>query len=82
MAKAGFGKIEELYQRRDPVSGETKTFGRTPNSRQSSPALKAFQKCVRKGMDGYKASGSTPKERSQNLRSHFTQVTTSCRGAR
>ena len=82
MAKAGYPLGMEVYKRRDPVMGDVKSFVRSDHSRQSSANLKAFQRCVRQGLEGYKASGNTPKERAQNQRQHFAQVAQSCRGSR
>ena len=79
MAKAGFSLEFEPYNRRDPVTETVKTFIRTKHARQSSKRLKEIQKCVRKGMDGYKASGATPKERSENIREKFAEVARSCK---
>lgn len=67
------------YERRDPVTGKKMGLTRTRRAAQSSPALKAFQACVAKGMRGFKASGATPQQRAANLRARFAQVAASCK---
>jgi len=79
MAKAGFSLEFEPYSRRDPVTDVVKTFIRTKHARQTSKRLKEFQKCVRKGMEDYKAPGDTPKERAKNIREKFAEVARSCK---
>ena len=68
------------YQRRDPVTGETEKLVRKGNSRQSSPRLKAFQRCVREQMTGRTFSGATPKERSRAVRAALTDAAKTCKG--
>ena len=82
MAKAGINIGFKPFQHRDPVSGETKTFLRPEHSRQSSPRLKNFQKCVRSQMEGKHFASGNPQENSRAIRSTFTQAAKSCAGGR
>jgi len=82
MAKAGITIGLRAYQHRDPVTGTTKIFLRNAHSRQSSPRLKNFQRCVADAQRGYHPSGSTPAERSANLRAHLAQAAKACAGGR
>lgn len=82
MAKTGFPVGEERFPHRDPVSGETKIFYRDKHSRQSSPRVIAHKKCVRERMEGFHASGSTPKERSQSVRNALSASSKACASAR
>lgn len=78
MAKTGFPMGEERYPHRDPVTGETKTFYRDKHARQSSARLIAHKRCVADRMRGFKASGSTSKERSQSVRNALAAASKSC----
>lgn len=81
MAKAGFNAGEfasGVFQRRDPVKGDTKTFVRYPHARQSAPRLKWHQACVRQGMANWHPEGANARERSQNLRTKLAQVSQQC----
>lgn len=68
------------FSRRDPVSGETESLIRKGSSRQSSPKLKAFQRCVREQMTGKTFSGATAKERSQAVRAALSAAAKTCKG--
>lgn len=82
MAKAGYPLGQEVYMRRDPLTGEQKSFTRNDHSRQSSQRLKSFQKCMRRTLEGQTYSGSTTQERVRAQRAAFTRAAESCRGAR
>ncbi len=66
------------YERRDPVSGTVDGFVRKGSARQTSRRLKEFQQCVAQGMRGFKAQGSTPKERSLSVRNRLATVAKGC----
>jgi len=78
MAKAGIDIGFEAYTHRDPVSGAKKTFLRDKHARQSSPRLIQHKKCVADRMRGFKPSGSTPRERAQNIRNALSAASKSC----
>lgn len=81
MAKAGFDAGEfasGLYQRRDPVSGQKKSWVRYPHARQSARRLRWHQRCVREGMQGFTPSGATPSERSKSIRARLAEVARQC----
>lgn len=80
MAKAGFAMAFEPFSRRDPVSGEVKTFIRDKHSRQSSMRLKNFQRCVRQQMEGKSFRGGDPASNARSIRSAFTQAAKACAG--
>ena len=82
MAKTGIKLGFEPYSHRDPVSGQTKTFMRTDTARQSSKRLINLKACVADRMRGFKASGSTPKERSQSVRNALSASAKACAGGR
>jgi hypothetical protein len=66
------------FSRRDPVSGATESLIRKDSARQSSPKLKAFQRCVREQMQGRTFSGSTSRERSMGVRKALSEAAKTC----
>lgn len=66
------------FSRRDPVTGETQTLIRKGDSRQSSPRLKEFQRCVREQMQGRTFTGATPRERSMAVRRALSEAAKTC----
>jgi len=78
MAKAGISLDFEAYSRRDPVNGATKTFLRNKHARQSSPRLKAFQRCVRQQLEGHTYRGGDPATNSAQVRAGLSAAARSC----
>jgi hypothetical protein len=82
MAKAGISIGFHAYSRRDPVSGETKTWLRSAHSRQSSPRLKHFQACVRRNMEGKSFRGGDHSANARAVRTTFAAAARNCSGGR
>lgn len=78
MAKAGIRLAFRAYSRRDPVTGVSKTFLRDARSRQTSPRLKAFQRCVADSMRGKTFRGGSATENARAIRSAFASAAKSC----
>lgn len=67
------------YTRRDPVTGTVKTHLRSPNARQTSQRLLAFQNCVADGMRGRTFTGP---DAARQVRQAFAETARACAGAR
>lgn len=72
----------EPYTRRDPVSGVSQTLIRNKHSHQSSPRLLAFQKCVRRNLEGHTARGGDARANSVAIRSGLAGAARACSGGR
>lgn len=80
MAKAGLKLAFRAYTRRDPVTGVSKTWLRDARSRQTSPRLKRFQRCVADAMRGKTFRGASPAENARAIRNAFAQAAKACAG--
>ena len=78
MAKKGIKLGFTAYSRRDPVSGNTKTFLRNSTTLSSSKKLLDFRSCVAGALRGKKASGSNPRDRAMSIRTTFASAAKSC----
>lgn len=67
-----------FYDRRDPVSGETQTLARKPHSRQSSPNLKRFQRCMRSNLEGHTYRSGDARQNAQAVRQAVAQTAAQC----
>jgi hypothetical protein len=68
------------YKRRDPVTGETQNLMRNANSRQTSPRLKAFQRCVAQQMRGRTFNEGSPEANARAVREAFANAANQCEG--
>lgn len=66
------------FSRRDPVSGQTESLIRKDSARQSSPKLKAFQRCIREQMQGRTFSGATHRDRASAVRKALSEAAKTC----
>lgn len=62
------------YQRKDPVTGETKSYIRKGSARQTSEDLKEHQQCVANAMRNENFSGAA------DTRDAFRQASKQCAG--
>lgn len=66
------------FSRRDPVTNTTQSLIRKDTARQSSPKLKAFQRCIREQMQGRTFSGANSKDRALAVRKALSDAAKTC----
>jgi hypothetical protein len=68
------------FQRTDPVTGETQDLLRKGSARQTSPRLKAFQRCVAQQMRGRTFNEGSAEANSRAVREAFSNAARQCEG--
>lgn len=77
------GKISldfSVHDRKDPVTGEVQTIIRKGSARQTSPRLKAFQRCVAQQMRGRTFNEGSASENARAVRRAFSNAANQCQG--